>query len=198
MIIDAVTPLVLEQGSSVTSKQLAEAAGLAEGTIFRAFGDKQTLLTAVFERYLDPEPMRKELRSIDPAESLEIKVRLIIEILRNRFGNIFRIRAAIEQHSQPHLVSQREHLNRIIAELLEPDLDRLLWSRAAVSHLVRMLALASAIPRLNEGYELSSDELASMVLYGIVGSPPEPHPSPQTPSSHSQISPSTLKEHHAA
>ena len=44
--------LLLEHGRDVTSKEIAEAAGIAEGTIFRAFGDKETLLNAAVERYL--------------------------------------------------------------------------------------------------------------------------------------------------
>ena len=66
MIIDAVIPLLLEHGRAVTSKQIAEAAGIAEGTIFRAFGDKETLVQAAIEKYLDPEPLREALRSHRP------------------------------------------------------------------------------------------------------------------------------------
>ena len=39
-IIEAVRPLLAEYGESVTSKQIAAAAGIAEGTIFRVFADK--------------------------------------------------------------------------------------------------------------------------------------------------------------
>ena len=43
-IIDAVIPLLLENGPNVTTAQIAEAAGIAEGTIFRVFPDKTSLL----------------------------------------------------------------------------------------------------------------------------------------------------------
>ena len=46
MIIDAVIPLILEHGVGITSRQIAEAAGVAEGTVFRAFGDKESLIAA--------------------------------------------------------------------------------------------------------------------------------------------------------
>ena len=40
MIVDAALPLLLEHGEMVTTRQIADAAGIAEGTIFRAFADK--------------------------------------------------------------------------------------------------------------------------------------------------------------
>src|SRR5262245_33537829 len=47
MIVEAALPLVLEHGERVTTKQIAEAAGIAEGTIFRVFEDKDAVIAAV-------------------------------------------------------------------------------------------------------------------------------------------------------
>ena len=49
MIIEAMLPLLLEHGEMVTTRQIAEAAGIAEGTIFRVFADKDELIAAVVE-----------------------------------------------------------------------------------------------------------------------------------------------------
>ena len=43
-IVEAARPLLLEHGEMVTTKQIAEAAGIAEGTIFRAFPDKDAVI----------------------------------------------------------------------------------------------------------------------------------------------------------
>ena len=43
MIVAATLPLLLEHGDRVTTRQIAEAAGIAEGTIFRAFADKDEM-----------------------------------------------------------------------------------------------------------------------------------------------------------
>ena len=60
-IVDAVVPLLLEHGDAVTTRQIAEAAGIAEGTIFRVFPDKPALLLAAAEETMDPATARGEL-----------------------------------------------------------------------------------------------------------------------------------------
>ena len=64
MIVAATLPLLLEHGDRVTSRQIAEAAGIAEGTIFRAFADKDEVIAAVIEAALDPEPLEAALPTI--------------------------------------------------------------------------------------------------------------------------------------
>src|SRR5690606_40981582 len=39
-IAAATVPLLVEHGAAVTTRQIADAAGVAEGTLFRAFADK--------------------------------------------------------------------------------------------------------------------------------------------------------------
>ncbi|GAA2211725.1 hypothetical protein GCM10009850_071850 [Nonomuraea monospora] len=55
MIVRAALPLVVEYGTSVTTAQIARAAGIGEGTIFRAFGDKETLLAACMAEAARPD-----------------------------------------------------------------------------------------------------------------------------------------------
>jgi hypothetical protein len=43
-IVASTLPLLIENGSDVSTSQIAAAAGIAEGTVFRAFKDKQELL----------------------------------------------------------------------------------------------------------------------------------------------------------
>jgi AcrR family transcriptional regulator len=172
MIIDAVIPLLIEHGRAVTSKQIAEAACIAEGTIFRAFGDKETLVQAAIEKYLDPEPLRDALRAIDPALPLEHKVRAIIFLLRERFLNVMRLMAIIGGQ-RPPVPQERQHFAQIIANILGPDLERLNWPAERVGYILRLISFASAFPALNEGVEFSLDELARIVLVGIAGDTPD-------------------------
>ncbi len=63
-IIAATLPLLLEHGPAVTTRQIAEAAGIAEGTIFRVFPDIESLFQATVDAAYDPAQVAKELASI--------------------------------------------------------------------------------------------------------------------------------------
>src|SRR5450432_3834576 len=71
MIVAATLPLLIEHGDRVTSRQIAEAAGIAEGTIFRAFADKDEVIAAVIESALDTEPLEGALRAIPETLAFE-------------------------------------------------------------------------------------------------------------------------------
>lgn len=170
MIIDAVIPLLIEHGRGVTSRQIADAAGIAEGTIFRAFGDKETLVQAAVERYLDPEPLREALRSIDPGLPLEHKVRAIVYLLRERFQNVMRIMAVVG-HQRPPIPHERAEFAAIIARILAPEAEELNWPPDRVAHILRLISFSSAFPALNDGIEFSVDDLAKIALVGVAGRP---------------------------
>ena len=82
-LIDATLPLLLEHGRAVTSKQIAEAAGIAEGTIFRVFDSKDDLIEAALEHAFDIEPFLDDLRRIEPDQSLRALVSDVVPTCRS-------------------------------------------------------------------------------------------------------------------
>jgi AcrR family transcriptional regulator len=168
MILEAVMPLLAEHGRDISSKQIAQAAGIAEGTVFRAFGDKESLIEAGIVKLLDPEPLREELRAIDPKLPLEQKVLAVVMLMRRRFGEVFRIMAMVGGGPPPRR-DQRHEFAVIIARLLQPEAEELNWPPERVAHIIRLITFASSLPALNENTEFTETELASIVLYGVAG-----------------------------
>ncbi|MGY4642214.1 TetR/AcrR family transcriptional regulator [Cellulomonas sp. URHB0016] len=74
-ILQAVAPVILERGISATTRELAEAAGVAEGTLFRVFDDKATLMRAAVHAALDPAAAVPAIDAID--RSLPLRDRLL-------------------------------------------------------------------------------------------------------------------------
>src|SRR5918997_1406399 len=75
VIVAATLPLLVEHGTAVTTRQIATASGIAEGTVFRAFADKQELLWACLHAAFDPGSPVRALAKI-PSE-LPIRERLL-------------------------------------------------------------------------------------------------------------------------
>ncbi|MBX3078819.1 MAG: helix-turn-helix transcriptional regulator [Cryobacterium sp.] len=164
-------PLLVEHGRDLTSKQIAEAAGVAEGTIFRAFGDKESLIEAAIAKFLDPESLRVGLQSIAPELPLDDKVLRIVELMMQRFSEVFRVMAAVGATHPPKRHERRHVFADIIAEVLAPQLADLNWSPERTAHVIRLVTFSASLKEFNAGMEFTTRELADIVLYGIAGKP---------------------------
>jgi AcrR family transcriptional regulator len=172
-ILDAVLPLLKERGRSVSTREMAEAAGIAEGTLFRAFGDKESVFTAAIARYFDPQPLRDRLRSIDPEEPTEDKVRQIVEMFVDRFQGVigFMSTMAIEPGPPPGAEQFRRSVwFEVIEQIFRPG--ELGVSHETFAFYIRLIAFGNAIPAFNNTHPFSTDELADLVLRGVLPTPP--------------------------
>jgi AcrR family transcriptional regulator len=169
MIIGVVIPLILEHGRNLTSRQIAESCGIAEGTIFRAFGDKETLISTAVERYLDPRALHTQLRAIDPALSLDATLRAIMTLLRDRFNGVIRMMTALGRTDPPPRRSANmKEFEGIISDLLAPHRHELRIEPGRVAHFARVVAFATAIPAFGESIPFSTEDLVDLLQNGVV------------------------------
>ncbi|TFD81132.1 TetR/AcrR family transcriptional regulator [Cryobacterium fucosi] len=184
MLIDAVTPLLLEHGQAVTTRQIADCAGIAEGTIFRAFGSKDELIQAAVARHLDPEPFRQQLRGIDPLLPLEDRIRAIVALMRARFTTMFTLMTALGRHGPPP-GHEKGHNGAgefagIMSVILAEDLERFLVPAERVGQIIRLVTLAASVPQIRNGPDFDDAEITALILHGIMA-PPAPQPVTSTP-----------------
>jgi AcrR family transcriptional regulator len=169
-ILDAVVPLLAEHSTALTSRQIAEAAGVAEGTVFRAFGDKDTLIEAAVTRFLQPDALRAALREVDASLPLPERLEVIIDLLRARFRGVVRVMSTLgakRRDAGPERPSRIEFAE-IIVDLLAPDAYRLGWPSTRVAYLARMLAFSAEFPGMHHDGDFTSRELADVLLNGVV------------------------------
>jgi AcrR family transcriptional regulator len=168
-IAQATLPLLVAHGRDVTTRQIADASGVAEGTLFRVFDDKEAIIDAAVEHFLDPEPFRAALRSIDASLPLELKIELVLARFLDRFSGIFGVFAALGNRPRPP-AQNLEIITAIFEELLAPDLEALRVPPAQVFKFVRLVAFSSAMPQFGPTIGLDTDELAHLIVHGIAAS----------------------------
>src|SRR5256885_15119060 len=83
-IVAATLPLLLERGANISTRQIAEAACVSEGTIFAVFPDKDAVVHAVLEAALDPEPTDRKLAAIDRRQPFEDQLVDAVSIMQRR------------------------------------------------------------------------------------------------------------------
>jgi AcrR family transcriptional regulator len=170
-IVDAALALLVDHGSGVTTRQIAEAAGVAEGTVFRVFPDKPALLTAVVDHVFDPSPVRAELARIPLERPLEDRLTQAVAIIQERVTVIWQVMSAVGITEPPAqyrpAVSRDAPDNTALAALFQPDADTLRYSPADAAQLLRALTFACSFPVFVADRPRAPAEIVSLLLDGL-------------------------------
>jgi AcrR family transcriptional regulator len=164
-IVTAALPLLLEHGDRMTSRQIAEAAGVAEGTIFRVFADKDELIVAVLEAALDPAPFETAVGEISAHLDFEAALTAAAVIMQQRVIDAYRIVSSVgakyaEATRRPLIDSDA------LVRLFSTYRDRITVEPLAAARLFRAFALSTTHPML-AAEPKSPEELVHLFLHGV-------------------------------
>lgn len=174
-IIDAAIPLLRQHGPAVTTKQIAEATGIAEGTLFRVFDDKEALIRAAVAQVLDQRPAIAELRRIDLSLPLRERLRAAVVVITARLDAVWELMFAMRMMTQPdhaarptHIAEHADHeFPDALTALIGPDAEQLRVTPAQTARLLRLVTFAGSHPRITDANPLTADEIVDLLLDGL-------------------------------
>ncbi|HET6985977.1 MAG TPA: helix-turn-helix domain-containing protein [Kribbella sp.] len=186
-IIEAALPLLEEFGPEVSTKQIAEAAGIAEGTIFRAFGSKDALVQAAMATAFDTSDLIRALERVDRSLPLRERTIAAVEIGQKRLRGVFKLMFALRMARSPQdwkstpmdearRKRQADLSNLAFADLLRPDQDQLRYSPEEVVRRIGLITFSATHPLISGGQVLTAEEIVDFAFDGLrkhtTGQPP--------------------------
>jgi AcrR family transcriptional regulator len=178
-IIAVTMPLLREKGRVVSTREIARAAGIAEGTIFRVFDSKEDLIDATVHSAFDNSTLLVELAEVDRALCLRDRLAAAVAIMQEHLEGVFALMTVLHASGQPmrppthdgDAHQRREQataeLDAAFVELIGADAELLRVSAMQFIGYLRMLTLSSVHPMLG-GQSSTPEELVDVLLEGAL------------------------------
>lgn len=187
-IVEAARQLLVDRGITFTTRQVAEAAGIAEGTVFRHFSTKGDLVRAVVDDVFDPGPLCREIDATPSGLDLTGAVRHALRLMQGRFQTITAVTTSLHPRQRPpqppHEPSEDPHrgilrwhaaVTASLTALLNRYQDRLRIPVDQAGTLLMSAVLLDMRPSSVPIHRFGDAELADIILNGIAV-PPSPRP----------------------
>lgn len=177
-ILAAARPLVAAHGSRVTTAQIAEAAGIAEGTLFRVFATKAEIIVAVIRDALDSRSMIDWVRT-QHYPTLAGAARSILGELQRCYAEVSAMFAALYTlgsdaqdaakplaYDRASAVAQQLELVKAVAASLSEHHDELRVTPQVAASFLIGLATISSHGLVSDGTLTDLDLLLDLFLHG--------------------------------
>lgn len=188
-IVRSTLPLLIEHGGTVSTSQIAAAAGIAEGTVFRAFKDKQDLLIACMRAGMNSDEEVAVIERIGTDGPLNERLTLGVEAISGYLDRVWAIGQAMRVGGvSPEAMRERMHgdsdddrdrepgpppemlrVSHAIGGLFDEATDNL---RVGAERATRMLlGLVFSNRMQGQGFGTAADDPAQIVdlfLHGVI------------------------------
>ena len=189
-LIDVFLDLARRHGRVPTTSEIAGAAGVAEGTIFRVFPSKDALQTAAVEAAFCPASARRDFVAIDRSQPMRDRLVAFAASLQRRIRDVLDLMGAlglsqpppVHQHaacletgrhvpSEPSADCAALHVDLFEAVLDLVDPDEITVPPHQLLHRIRLLSFSGSHPGISHGELLTPEEVVDTVLYGVCARP---------------------------
>jgi AcrR family transcriptional regulator len=182
-LIEATIPLLRQHGVQLTTRQIADAAGVAEGTIFGVFADKASLIRAALITCFDPTQAVAAIRGVRTVGDLRERLVMIVDMLGRGIEMMAPLMASVrasgshtgDQELASAMMRARDAIIKTVAEVVEPDRARLRRSPEAVAQALVYMIFASG-SGFGPLVSVDSRELVSLLLDGLLVRSPSSSP----------------------
>lgn len=171
----ATEPLLVAQGRNVSTRQIATAAGIAEGTIFGVFDSKESLIDAVLDEAFDVKVTCRRLADIDPDGDLAPRLVQAVRLVQERLQRVFALfhALALTQQRRPDPETHAKHtqddqlLELALVAVIIPDAAELRFSPHEAARLLKSLTFALSHPLLSDANHAGPEHIVDILLHGI-------------------------------
>jgi len=173
-LTDVTLRLLRVHGRAVTTRQIAQAASVAEGTIFRVFDSKDELVDAALARAFEPGDVVARIEGIDRSRPLRTRLVDLVSVLQQRFRATFELMQKVELVGPPHHLHDSEEaeawrarLESLLTDVVGADSDQLSVPVDHFVHVLRLLTFAGSHPKIADGRLLTPEQVVDTLLLGL-------------------------------